>query len=57
MCMKIQANFRELTEVKRPKRKDTDPEDKEKSRPREDKVLPLMQKDSNLTSLKPPCPS
>ena len=25
MCMKIQANFRELTEVKRPKHKDTDP--------------------------------
>merc|ERR1712082_420789 len=36
--MKIQANFRKLTDVKRPKRKDTgDPEDKEKSRPREDK--------------------
>ena len=38
MCMKIQANFRELTEVKRLKREDTgDPEDKEKGRPREDK--------------------
>ena len=38
MCMKIQANFRELTEVKRLKCEDTgDPEDKEKGRPREDK--------------------
>ena len=38
LCMKIQANFKELTEVKRLKRKDTnDPEDKEKSRPRDNK--------------------
>ena len=28
ICMKIQANFRELTEAKRAKREDTDPEDK-----------------------------
>ena len=36
--MKIQANFRELTDVKRPKREDTgDPEDKDKRGPREDK--------------------
>ena len=36
--MKIQANFKELTEGKRFKRKDSeDPEDKEKRRPREDK--------------------
>ena len=36
--MKIQANFKELTEGKRFKRKDSgDPEDKEKGRPRDDK--------------------
>ena len=36
--MKIQANFKELTEGKRFKREDSeDPEDKEKRRPREDK--------------------
>ena len=56
-CMKIQANFRELTDIKTPIREDTgDPEDKEKRGPREDKGSTPMQKVSNQMSLKPPCP-
>ena len=57
-CFKIQANFKELTDVKgqntrileilRTKKR----EDQERTR-----VLPPMQKVSNQMSLKPPCPS
>ena len=37
-CLKIQANFKELTDVKKPKDEDTgDSEDRDKRRPREDK--------------------
>lgn len=56
--MKIQANFKELTEGKRIKREDSgDQRTKKREDHKMTKVPPLTPKVSNLMSLKPPCPS
>ena len=56
--MKIQANFKDLTEGKRLKHDDSgDTEDRGREHQEMTMVPPLMPKVSNLKSLKPQCPS
>ena len=57
-CLKIQANFKELTDVKKPKDEDTeDSEDRDKRRPRYEDKGSTTERVLNLTSSTPPCPS